>query len=261
MLAHPLSRKWLLQLDELPSPAVPLSKKWRQLRLSMDHAMRAPESETEAGMEKLDLRKQYRHLYLPSAKVVEVVDVPPFQFALVDGQIEPGSSPGLSPAFQQALEALYGISYSLKFMSKLRKENPIDYTVMALEALWWVEDGQFDISHPGGWCWIAMMLQPDHITSDMFEDALVQLRKKKPSPALELLRFETFHEGLSMQIMHVGPYADEPATIAKMHAFAREKGYSLRGKHHEIYLGDPRRSAPEKLKTVLRQPVQQQAGN
>jgi hypothetical protein len=211
----------------------------------------------EVSMEKLDLRKQFKHLYLPSAKKVELVDVPPFQFAMVDGEIEPGLLPGLSPAFQEAIQALYGISYTLKFTSKQRAGNPIDYKVMALEGLWWVDEGEFDITHipPGGWRWTAMIMQPDHITEAMFQEGLEQLRKKKPSPGLDRLRLETFTEGLSMQIMHIGPYSEEPATIEKMHAFARENGYSLRGRHHEIYLGDPRTAAPEKLKTVLRQPV------
>jgi hypothetical protein len=207
-------------------------------------------------MAKLDLRKMYKHLYQPSARKVEVVDVPPFQFAMIDGQIEPGCLPGDSSSFQQALQALYGISYTLKFTSKLREENPVDYTVMALEGLWWVEEGEFDISNPGNWRWTAMILQPDHITGAMFRDALAQVRKKKPNPALDRLRLETFHEGLCMQVMHIGPYAEEPATIARMDAFARENGYTLRGKHHEIYLGDPRRAAPEKLKTVLRHPIE-----
>jgi hypothetical protein len=207
-------------------------------------------------MEKRDLRRELKHLYQPSPKMVEVVEVPPLQFAMVDGKIEPGHQPGISPAFQEALQALYGISYTLKFMSKLRPENPVDYSVMALEALWWVEGGAFDLSHPEDWHWTAMMLQPDHITAAMFQEALVQLRKKRPGPGLDRLRLETFHEGLCMQIMHIGPYADEPATIAKMHAFARDDGYTLRGKHHEIYLGDPRRADPAKLKTVLRQPIQ-----
>jgi hypothetical protein len=174
---------------------------------------------------------------------------------MVDGEIEPGVLPGDSPAFQQALEVLYGISYTLKFASKLRKENPIDYTVMALEGLWWVEAGIFDIRKADNWHWTAMIMQPDHINADMFQDGLEQLRKKKPSPAIDKLRLETFNEGLSIQIMHIGPYADEPGTIDKMDAFAEEHGYSLRGKHHEIYLGDPRRADPAKLKTVLRHPV------
>jgi hypothetical protein len=209
----------------------------------------------DLDMEKLDLRKQYKELYSPTAKAVSLVEVPPFQFTMIDGEIEPGKSPGSSPAFQDALQALYGISYTLKFVSKQRKEQPIDYTVMALEALWWVEGADFDITHPAGWRWTAMIMQPDHISHEMFSNAFDQLRQKKPSPAIERLRFETFHEGLCLQIMHIGPYSTEPATLRKMGEFARENGYAYRGKHHEIYLGDPRRADPEKLKTILRQPV------
>lgn len=207
-------------------------------------------------MEKLDLRKEYRHLYRPSASKVELVEVPALQFAMIDGEIEPGVLPGDSPAFQQAVEALYGISYTLKFASKRRPVDAIDYPVMALEGLWWVEDGEFDITRPADWQWTAMILQPDHITGAMFRQALAQLHEKKPELPLDKLRLETFHEGLSIQIMHIGPYAEEPRTIAKMDHFARENGYVHRGKHHEIYVGDPRRAAPEKLKTVLRQPVE-----
>lgn len=207
-------------------------------------------------MRKIDLKKEMKYLYAPSAKQVEVVEVPCFNFVMVDGEIEHGASPGTSPAFQQALEALYGISYTLKFSSKQLAENPIDYTVMALEALWWVEQGEFDITRPENWHWTAMMLQPDHITDIMYRDALTQLRKKKPNPALDKLRFESFHEGLCMQIMHVGPYAEEPVTLVRMQTFAEQNGYALRGKHHEIYLGDPRRADPQKLKTILRHPVQ-----
>jgi hypothetical protein len=206
-------------------------------------------------MQKLDLRNQYKYLYQPSAKKVEVVEVPSFQFAMIDGEIEPGHGPGNSPAFQQALQALYGISYTLKFASKLRKEDPIDYTVMALEGLWWVEAGLFDIRKPDNWRWTVMIMQPEHINADMFQDGLEQLRKKKSSPAIDKLRLETFNEGLSIQIMHIGLYADEPGTIDKMDAFAEEHGYRMRGKHHEIYLGDPLRADPAKLKTVLRHPV------
>ena len=122
-------------------------------------------------MDKLDLRKQLKHLYQPSAKKVEVVDVPPLLFAMIDGAIEPGSEPGMSPAFAEALQALYGISYTLKFTCKQRAENPIDYTVMGLEALWWVEDGRFDITVKDNWFWQAMILQPDFITPAMFAEA------------------------------------------------------------------------------------------
>jgi hypothetical protein len=206
-------------------------------------------------MDKLDLRKRYKHLYQPSAKEVEVVDVPALQFVMADGAIEPNLSPGTSPTFQQATEALYGISYTLKFMSKLDKVNPIDYTVMGLEALWWVEDGKFDITQPDNWHWTAMILQPEHITPAMFAKGLEQLRRKKPNPALDKLRLETFQEGLCVQIMHIGPYAAEPATVGRLEAYATQNGYTFHRKHHEIYLGDPRRTVPEKLKTVLRHPI------
>jgi hypothetical protein len=208
-------------------------------------------------MKTLDLRKELKQFYAPSAKKVEVVDVPEFQFAMISGAIEPGMEPGNSPAFASAMEALYGISYTLKFTSKLRKEDPIDYPVMALEGLWWVEDGEFRLDRKDNYVWTVMILQPDHITAEMFEEARAQVRAKRgDSPALAQLRLERFREGLCVQTMHIGPYADEPATVAKMDAFAAERGYVMLGKHHEIYMGDPRRSAPEKLKTVLRHPIE-----
>ncbi|MGB7538757.1 MAG: GyrI-like domain-containing protein [Anaerolineales bacterium] len=206
-------------------------------------------------MKKLDLRKKYKDLYIPSAKKVAVVDVPDFLFVMIDGRMEKGKSPGESPSFQEAMQALYGAAYTLKFMSKLRKKNAIDYPVMALEGLWWVEGGTFDIRKPDNWRYRAMMMLPDHITPEMFSEALEKIRQKRPSPAVEKLRLERFHEGLSVQTMHIGPYAAEPATIERLNSFTAENGLALRGLHHEIYLGDPRRCAPEKLKTVIRHPV------
>lgn len=210
-------------------------------------------------METLDLRKQLKHLYAPSAKQAEIIEVPELQFAVIDGHIEPGSEPGLSPAFGQALEALYGISYTLKFNSKQGVGGAtakIDYPVMPLEALWWIEEGEFSLEQKDNWLWSAMIMQPDHITAEMFVQGVAQLRKKRgDSPALALLRLERFHEGLAVQMMHIGPYSEEPATVAKMDALIAAKGYIKHGKHHEIYLGDPRRAAPEKLKTVLRHQI------
>jgi hypothetical protein len=205
---------------------------------------------------KLDLKKQWRHLYAPSASKVEVVEVPAFQFIMIDGQIESGAEPGSSPAFQHALEALYGASFTLKFVSKLRKDNPIDYTVMALEGLWGTKAGTFDFERKDQWQWTLMMMQPEHITTEMFGEAMRRVMQKKENPAIADLRLERFHEGLCMQIMHVGPYSDEPQTINRMKAFAQENGYRPRGKHHEIYLGDPRRARPAKLKTILRFPIE-----
>ena len=207
-------------------------------------------------MAKLDLRKDLKAFYTPSAKKVEVVDVPRFQFVMIDGLIETGVLPGDSPAFAEAMQALYGASYTLKFMSKLSKTDPIDYPVMALEGLWWIEGGEFSFESKDNWAYTVMILQPEHITPEMFAEALNQMRKKKgDQPAFARLRLEAFHEGLSVQIMHIGPYSAEPASVAKMDAFALENGYQMHGKHHEIYLGNPLRAQPEKLKTILRHPV------
>ena len=207
-------------------------------------------------MKKIDLKRELKHLYAPSARAIEIVDVPEFQFAKIDGQIESGMEPSTSPSFQEAIGAMYGISYTLKFMSKQREQDPIDYTVMALEGLWDVDDGEFDINRKDNWFWTLMIMQPEHINQDMFALARQQLLKKKGNPAIEKLRLERFHEGLSIQTMHVGPYSDEPTTVARMQAHAQDNGYLMRGRHHEIYLGDPRRAQPEKLKTILRHPVE-----
>lgn len=214
-------------------------------------------------MRTLDLKKDLKYLYAPSAKKVEIVKVPRLQFAMIDGAIEKGYEPGNSPSFQEATQALYGISYSLKFMLKKRKSNPIDYPVMALEGLWWVEDGVFDITVKDNWFYTLMILQPDVITKDSFEEGLSQVRRKRgDSPALSNVRLANFEEGLCVQVMHIGPYATEPATVERMRAFAQENGYrdlvGSGGKHHEIYLGDPRKADPAKLKTVLRHPVEKE---
>lgn len=207
-------------------------------------------------MEKIDLKKKLSHLYVPSSRFVELIEVPSFNFVMIDGRLNPGESPEISTDFSAAMTALYAISFTLKFMSKLRKENPIDYTVMAVEGLWQFGTGEFETTPSAPWDFTLMMLQPDHISEEMYAAALDQLRKKKDIPALSRVRFEPFIEGLCIQTMHIGPYAAEPATIERMKAYARENSYRYRGLHHEIYLGDPRRSKPEKLRTILRQPVE-----
>lgn len=212
-------------------------------------------------MKTLDLKKQFQHLYAPSAKKIEIVPVPRLQFAMIDGAIEKGSEPGKSQSFAEATQALYGISYTLKFMLKKRKTHAIDYPVMALEGLWWVEDGMFDITVKDNWFYTLMIMQPDVITQDVFAEGLEQVRKKRGnSDSLSKLRLAEFEEGLCVQTMHLGPYATEPATIERMRAFAQKEGFrdcvGSGGKHHEIYLGDPRKADLEKLKTVLRHPVE-----
>jgi len=211
-------------------------------------------------MEKLDLKKDLKYLYLPPAKKIELVQVPLMNFIMLDDAIEPDQAPGTSPLFAENMQALYGAAYTLKFSLKLRKENPLDYPVMALEGLWWIEDGTFDLQKPGNWKYTVMIMQPDPVTPEDFALALAQVRKKKgDQPAFARLRLERYHEGLSVQAMHIGPYATEPETVAKMQSFmqanACQDQVGLGGKHHEIYLGDPRRANPAKLKTVLRHPV------
>lgn len=211
-------------------------------------------------MKILDLKKQYKYLYQPSAKKVETVQVPKLQFAMIDGAIEKGSEPGKSPSFAEATQALYSMAYTLKFMLKKRKTNVIDYPVMALEGLWWVEDGMFDITIKDNWFYTLMILQPEVITPGIFEEAREQVRMKKgDSELLSKVRLAHFEEGLCVQVMHIGPYATEPATIDRMHAYMHENGLKdnvgPNGKHHEIYMSDPRRVAPDKVKTVLRHPV------
>ena len=212
-------------------------------------------------MKILDLKKQYKSLYQPSAKKIEAIQSPNLQFVMVDGFIEKGSEPGKSPSFAEATQALYSLSYTLKFMFKKRKTNAIDYPVMTLEGLWWVEDGTFEIFRKDNWFYTLMIMQPDVVTPEIFEEAREQVRKKKgDTEKLSQARLTYFEEGLCVQTMHIGPYATEPATVDRMKEFMAENGLKdcvgpIGGKHHEIYLSDPRKAAPDKMKTVLRHPV------
>ena len=203
-------------------------------------------------MSKLDLKKKFKDLYRPSQNEVTIVDVPTMNFLMIDGHGDPNTA----QAYQDAVEALYGVAYKLKFISK--KERGMDYVVPPLEGLWWADDMETFTARrdKSTWDWTMMILQSEWITNNMVEDAVRQVEKQKDLPAVSDLRLETYHEGLAMQILHIGSYDEEGPTIARMHAFALDNGYELAGKHHEIYLSDPRRAAPDKLKTVLRQPVQ-----
>jgi len=203
----------------------------------------------------LDLKKQYKHLYQPPPGKVQIVDVPEMQFLLIDGEIEPGQEPGTSPGFDQAIQALYGSAYTLKFMLKKRNQDPVDYPVMALEGLWGITTGEFDINVKDNWSYKLMILTPDIVAQADFLEAMAQLEKKKPNPANANVRLDRYREGLAVQALHLGPYTTEPETLEKMRLFAEENGYQLRHGHHEIYMGDPRRAEESKLKTVLRYPV------
>ena len=201
-------------------------------------------------MEKLDFKKTMKPFWQPPAGRFVVVEVPELQFVMVDGT----GDPNVAPAYALAVQWLYSVSYGLKFMSK--KDPGRDYGVAPLEGLWWADDMSTFVSRDkASWSWTMMIMQPDWITAPMFSEAVAKAGGKLGAP-LPGLRLERFHEGLSVQTMHVGPYDDEGPTIRALHeAFLPQNGLVETGKHHEIYLSDPRKSAPAKLKTVLRQPV------
>ncbi len=201
-------------------------------------------------MEKLDLKKTLKPLYEPSAKKFSVVEVPPMNFIMIDGH----GNPNTSAEYAEAVQALYSAAYSLKF--KVKKELGMDYPVMASEGLWWADDMQaFNAARKDEWKWTMMIMQPEVITAELFTQGVEEATRKKELPAAGRLRLERFAEGLSAQILYFGAYADEGPTIAGLHCFIKENGCERAGKHHEIYLGDPRRVAPEKLRTVIRQPM------
>ncbi|MGQ9559826.1 MAG: GyrI-like domain-containing protein [Candidatus Oleimicrobiaceae bacterium] len=179
-----------------------------------------------------------------------MVDVPPMNFLMVSGSGDPNSS----REYQEAAEVLFALSYAFKFRAK--RSTGTDYAVMPLEELWWTDDpSQFSMSNKGLWKWVAMIMQPGYLVAETVAETLDEVRKKRAGAALARVRFESYHEGLSTQIMHIGSFAAEEATIARLPGFITESCYQLSGPHHEIYLRDPRRTSPEKLRTVLRQPV------
>ena len=203
-------------------------------------------------MKKIDYKKEFKYLYNPSPKEVVIVDVPKMNFLMIDGKGDPNTA----KEYKDAVETLYSVSYALKFMIKKGKAA-IDYGVPPLEGLWWVDDmSKFSEKNKDEWQWTAMIMQPEYVTENLVKEAVEEVKKKKNLPDLSEMKFESFHEGISAQIMHIGPFSAEGPTIAKVHTFIEEEGYKLRGKHHEIYLNDPRRVEPNKMKTVIRQPTE-----
>lgn len=203
-----------------------------------------------------DFKKEYKDLYLPKDKPV-IIEIPTINFIMVDGNGDPNNN----PCFEQAVELLYGLSFTIK-MSKMKGNQPegyFDYVVPPLEGLWWVDDGEFCQEKRENWKWTLMIRQPEFVNESVFIWACNELKRKKPKMNIENARFEAFEEGLSLQIMHKGPYSTEPETLKKVDAFIKQEGLScgLRngGKHHEVYLSDPRKSKAESMKTVLRLPV------
>lgn len=202
-------------------------------------------------MEKVDYKKELKHLYKPSAKKVDIVNVPKMNFLMIDGQGDPNTS----VEFKEATEALYGLAYAIKFIIK-KGEIGIDFGVMPLEGLWWVDDmSQFDINKKDEWNWTIMIMQPKLVTKGVVEQATEQVRQKKNPIALSKVRFKSFIEGKAAQTLHIGPFSEEGPTIEKVHNLISESGYVISGKHHEIYLSDIRKATPEKWRTIIRQPV------
>jgi hypothetical protein len=203
-------------------------------------------------MKKIDIKKNLKHLYQPSAKEVEQIDVPTMNYLMADG----AGDPNISPEFAAIVEALFALSYTLKFMVK-NGTLAIDYGVMPLEGLWWADDmSSFSAGDKSKWKWTLMIMQPEFISRGMVDAAIAEVRAKKNPAALSRVRFEKLAEGSAAQIMHIGPFSEESPNILRVHQFIESSGHKRVGKHHEIYMSDIRKTAPSKWKTIIRQPMQ-----
>lgn len=198
----------------------------------------------------VDFKKEFKKLYSPKTEP-EIVEFPPIKILALSGHGAPESKD-----FEQAVQALYGSFYTIKFGRKKAGLGP-DFSGGPLEGLWWMGDNTgFDQTKRDDWQWQVFLWVPDFISQKDLDTALELLKKKKPNPALEKVRLELFDEGQAAQILHIGPYSAEAPTIEKLHAYVESQGFRLRDKHHEIYMSDPRRSKPEKLKTIIRHPIE-----
>lgn len=204
-------------------------------------------------MEKIDYKKQLKQFYSGKVGNMLVVEVPSHNFLMIDGHGDPNTS----KEYIDAIQALYPVAYTLKFTCKRTLGK--DFAVMPLEGLWWSKNmDDFLTGNKSNWNWTMMILQPEFITKEMFETAKEKVTKKKNPKLIDRLRLERYDEGRAAQVMYVGAYSDEDPTIKKLHQFIGESGGKLETTnkhHHEIYLGDPRRTSPDKLKTIIRQPL------
>ena len=206
----------------------------------------------------IDFKKTQKELYQPGEKP-SVIDVPEMVFIMVDGRGDPNTS----TEYQEAVEVLYGLSYAVK-MSKMGGNQPAgyyDFVVPPLEGLWSTDTGDFEIgiTDKNEFHWTSLIRVPEFVTPEAYDSIKITLAKKKPNLNLAIARLENFSEGLCAQVMHTGPYDNEPATILALKTFVADSGYKLdlsdMRKHHELYLGDPRKTPPEKLKTIIRYPI------
>jgi hypothetical protein len=201
---------------------------------------------------KIDFKKEYKFLFSASAKEGQKVEVPAFKYLMIDGKGDPNTV----PEFFEKIQALYGLAYTMKFMLKLGPQA-LDFVVPPLSGLWCAEDiTAFREGRKNEYLWTLMIMQPDAVTPELLEKAKAKVAAKKEAPpSAGQVRLDVLKEGPAVQILHIGSYSTEGPTIARLHDFMKENGYTFNGRHHEIYLGDPRRCAPEKLKTIIRQPV------
>ena len=204
-------------------------------------------------MKKINHIREFSQIYSQPKNKISLVDVPPFSFLMIDGSGDANNN----PEYSESVSALYSVAYKLKFSIK-KSPQAIDYKVMPLEGLWWAEDMTlFNLKNRSNWLWRMMIMQPDFITEDSFKNIVNSLREKNQITKLDDVRFESYHEGLSMQIFHQGPYGEaEREPINTLHAYIKSEGYKRTGKHHEIYFNSPLRTAPENLRTIIRQPVE-----
>jgi hypothetical protein len=197
-------------------------------------------------------RKKTLDSYGAATGEFRLLEVPPMPYLMMDGEGDPNSA----PAYSDALAALYPVAYAVKFA--VREATGEDHVVMPLEALWWADDlSVFTTARDKSrWAWTVMILVPDAVTDEMFQDAVVGVARKKRPTRIADVRLETLEEGACVQTLHVGSYDDEDATLATLHdRFLPDNGLRPTGKHHEIYLSDPRRVDPARRRTILRQPV------
>ena len=207
-------------------------------------------------MEILDLLKQMKELYSSSINKVNFLKIPPLKYLMIDGE----GNPNTSQEYKDSLQALYSLAYALKFAIK-KGRLPIDFKVMPLEGLWWVEDmNLFDVNNKDDWKWTMMILQPDFIKDDLFSEIQEHVIRKKGLVHAKKIKLEQYLEGDCAQILHRGPYSAEGENIEKLHTTILDHGFRRKGKHHEIYLNTPLKTAPENLKTIIRQPIEKILG-
>lgn len=236
-------------MGRMPSLVAPVwsgtrSWRWREGQKSVSMSRRST-------MPKVDFRKSLKGLYSGSTKDFVLVDVPETRYLMIDGEGDPNTA----RSYKDAIETLYPVAYAIKFASKLGLGR--DYVVPPLEALWWAAEMEdFIERRKDRWLWTVMLMLPGWIEPEFATDCIEPVRQKKRPPALAKLRIEALHEGPSVQILHVGAYDDEGPVLARMHHdFMPSKNLTFNGRHHEIYLSDARKTPPDKLKTILRQPV------